>query len=357
MRKLRVLYAPDYRAGLPYQKLLAHALCEHDIEVDFLNGYRRGLPLYRGASASMPDIVHLHWPEAYFGRRGDRWDRLRVARYPLDFWLAARRVPIVVTAHNLLPHNRATEPGVLRNIRATLRRAKAVFAHSPAARAKLAKTFDVPDERIAVIPFGDHAVPLGAPMARDEARSALALPPMEKIGLIFGTVSPYKGIKEVVDAWSRAKVPHRLVVVGPIVDDDYAAMIVEAARGNPSVELRISPQWLDDAALRIWLSAVDCTIFNYRDIFTSGAAALARSYGLPIVLPKHATTVDLAEPYPGVVRFESVDADLRAALEQALAMRPDYALARQWREQTSWPHVAEATARVYRRVIEAGKAS
>lgn len=355
MRKVRVLFAPDYRAGNPYQRLLAEALAGHGVEVDCLSSYRRGLPLFRGIAAAAPDVVHLHWPEAYFARRGDRLDQLRVARYRLDLRLAASRVPIVVTAHNLLPHNRATEAGVFRNMRATLHRAEAIFVHSQASRAKLAQIFDVADERIAVIPFGDHAVTLGPPIPHETARATLALPADQKICLIFGTVSPYKGIKEVVEAWSRSRIPHRLVVAGPVLYSDYAKQLEDAAEGNAAIELHISPRWLDDEALRTWLSAADCAIFNYLDIFTSGAAALARSYGLPILLPNRATTVDLGEPHPTVLRFESVDIDLPHVVEWALAMRPDYELARGWREQTSWARVAEATAPVYSRVANALK--
>jgi hypothetical protein len=353
LRKLRVLFAPDYRAGLPYQKLLAEALSEHDIEVAFLSDYRRGLPLFRGVAASVPDIVHLHWPEAYFARRGDGWDRLRVVRYPLDLWLTARRVPIVVTAHNLLPHNRGDEAGVSRNIRLTVRNAAAVFAHAQPARDLLASTFALPERLIEIIPFGDHAVTLGAPLDCEDARRALGLRLDEKICLMFGTVSPYKGISDVVRFWSEAGVPHRLVVVGPVLSSDYADEVRISAGGASAIDLRLSPDWLDDEDLRKWLSAVDCVIFNYKSIFTSGAGALARSFGVPSLLPCRASTLDLGEPHPHVGRFESMEFGFRDALESALATPRDYDEGQSWRKQTSWEAVAAATAPVYRRIMTA----
>lgn len=349
--RLRVLFAPDYRAGNPYQNLLATALSERGIDVEFLNGYRRGLPLYRGSSAIAPDIVHLHWPEAYFAPRGDRWDRFRVMRHPLDCWLTARRHPVVVTAHNLLPHNRSGEPSVFRSVQATLHTARAVFVHSRAARTKLARTFAVPDERIVVIPFGDHSAHLGAPISREKARNALRLPQGQKICLMFGTVSPYKGIAEILRFWNAGLVRHQLCVVGPVVSQAYATLLGDLAGDNPAVDLRLRIHWLDDAELCIWLSAADCAIFNYQEIFTSGAAALARSFGLPLLVPRHATTLDLGEPHSHVVRFESVEVDFRDALEHALAARPDYAKAEEWRDQTSWRRVAEATGPIYRSAV------
>ena len=52
------------------------------------------------------------------------------------------------------------------------------------------------------------------------------------------------------------------------------------------------------------LSAADAAVFNYRTIFTSGAAALARSWGVPILIPSRLATVALDEPAPTVFRFD-----------------------------------------------------
>ena len=62
--------------------------------------------------------------------------------------------------------------------------------------------------------------------------------------------------------------------------------------------------------LREWLSAADAVLFNYRAIFTSGAACLARSYGVPMLMPRRLQTVELDEPSPLVFRFD-LDGDLR----------------------------------------------
>src|SRR5262249_13178391 len=138
--RVRVLFAPDYRAGVRYQALLADALAKHEVEVDLLSDYYRGLPLFRGTRSQLPDIVHVHWPEQYFNQRSDGLDALRVIRYPLDCWLTTRFRPIVLTAHNLLPHNRGDERGVFRNVRYTMQSSKAIFVHSNAARQRMRQT-------------------------------------------------------------------------------------------------------------------------------------------------------------------------------------------------------------------------
>jgi hypothetical protein len=91
-------------------------------------------------------------------------------------------------------------------------------------------------------------------------------------------------------------------------------------------------------------------IFNYKSIFTSGAGALARSFGVPSLLPRSATTLDLGEPHRHVIRFESIQIGFRDALERALATPCGYAEAQTWRKQTSWDAVAAVTASMYCRL-------
>jgi beta-1,4-mannosyltransferase len=348
---MRVVFAPDWRAGIQYQSLLAEALSQHGVEVSFLSEYYRGLPLFRGTRTKAPDLVHIHWPEAYFSQRGDAWDWLRVARYPLDCWLTAHYRPIVLTAHNLLPHDRGNERGVFRNAWYTGQRSQAVFVHSNEARRLIRERFALSDDRIHTIPFGDHSVTMGMPVPREEARAQLQLPVHEKVCLVFGTISPYKGSDELVRFWAENCVPYRLVVVGPIVSEAFANTLYGLAQGCTMIELRLLDKWLDDAALRVWLSASNCSIFNYREIFTSGAAALARSYGLPLLIPRRLASADLDEPHPHVFRFDALDTDFRAQLERAIATPFDYAIANEWRQKTCWESVAEGTALVYRNVL------
>ena len=145
-------------------------------------------------------------------------------------------------------------------------------------------------------------------------------------------------------------------MVGPVLAEGFARTLQELSQKNPSVELRLTEEWLDDAALRCWLSAVDCAIFNYKEIFTSGAAALARSFGVPILIPRRLSAADLDEPHSHVLRFEDLKKDFVDQLQRALMIRPDYDIARAWRAKTSWEEVAAITASVYHEILF-GKAS
>jgi glycosyltransferase involved in cell wall biosynthesis len=349
---MRVSFAPDWRDGVPYQRLLAEALAEHGVEVDFLRDYRRILPLARLVAdrrrAGRMDLLHLHWPEAYYPSLRDGRDWLRCARWPLDLALATRGLPLAVTAHNLLPHNRATEPFALRNAGAALRRAGVIFAHSAGAKSALIATHDLLPERIHVVPHGDLSVAMPPPMLRAEARDRCGLG-VGPVVLIFGAIEPYKGIEEVLEQWRATRPDVDLVIAGKPVLPEYETAIRAAAEGIPRVTLRLDR--LTDAELACWLSAVEVVLFNYRAIFTSGAASLARSWGVPILFPARFTTVDLGEPSPYVCRFADFGHDFSLALGRALTTRPDFAAAAGWRESIAWKGIAARTAEAYRRAI------
>jgi glycosyltransferase involved in cell wall biosynthesis len=348
---MNVLFAPDYCAGIPYQKYLADFLKKLDIDVQFLSNYRRGLPLSRGvADFPKTQILHLHWPEAYFA--GDWPSRLlRKMRFITDLNLACRGKKLFLTAHNLLPHNRHKEFLVPRNVRHAYRKSDGVFVHSHFAKEQVVETFGVAPKKCWIIPYGDHAFEWGPPLDRAAARQKLGLPLDKKVCLVFGTVSPYKGSDDVLEYWVREKMEDLLVIAGPVLNETYAEKLRGIAAGSNNVDLRLTKEWLKDPDLHLWLSAVDCSIFNYREIFTSGAASLARSMGVPILIPERLQAADLHEPHPLVFRFDRLETDFNQKLVAALNTDPDFEAARKWREETSWEKVAQITKQAYEQSI------
>ncbi len=344
---MKVFFAPDYREGVPYQALLARALAAQEVEVTFPYGHRRVLPLRRGLEKWKGDLLHLHWPEKFFERRGNGLDFWRKVRYPLDLALTLRCAPMVLTAHDLRPHNRAGEPLLERNFQRTYDAARAIIVHSAKAAEMVCETYGPEPEKVHVIPHGDLSAAMVPLPSREESRAALGIAPGERICLMFGTVEPYKGIEPVLDWWSAADAPATLAVVGRA----YPAYEAEIRkRAGKSEKIRLDLGWHSTEALKRWLAAADCTLYHYRVILTSGAASTARSLGIPILIPRRLDTVDLGEPHPLVFRFEALETDFRAALEGALAAKPDYAAAEAWRQAGDWNRIAAETARVYRGV-------
>ena len=330
---MKVTFAPDWSQSVPYQSQLAESLSTYGVEVDYLQHYRRGLPLWRGLRDLRFDLFHLHWPEKFW-QIGERFRTLRRLRYPLDLYLASRRHPLLLTAHNLLPHNTDRTFMQRRNSQVSYRLARRVFVHSKRAGQLVTATFGVSPEKIVEIPFGDLSPPLGRPRPKGEARRLLGLDPEQPIALIFGALRPYKGIDQVIAWWrGQPELPHLHVVGWGSADHsshDYASTLESMAQGQANITVSITP-WLPENEFNYWLSAADLVICNHIRAFSSGGACLARSLGLPLLMPSSAEAVDLAEPDPRVRRFDKVDDAFGRALEEMLAATPDYASAASWR--------------------------
>ena len=342
---MEVLFAPDWRAGNPYQELLARALRRQGITVSFIEGYKRIFPLRRLLARGHRDVFHIHWPEAYYSRKYDGFDWLRHARFPFDLASATKGCALATTAHNLNVRKKAF---LQSNIRYAHVEADVVFAHSALAKQQLIDSFELPAEKVRVIPHGDLSVALGTPHPPSMARCKLGLD-HGKLAVVFGRVEPYKGLEEIIEWWQHAQPDTKLAIIGIPVTPDYGLQILRQIGDTRNIVHRLD--WVPDELLRLWLSAADVTIFNYRRIFTSGAANLARCFGIPILLPQRLDTIVLDEPTPYVHRFTSFATDFGEQLTAALAVEPDFAAASSWREACNWDRVACLTADGYRYAI------
>jgi glycosyltransferase involved in cell wall biosynthesis len=81
---------------------------------------------------------------------------------------------------------------------------------------------------------------------------------------------PYKGFDLAIEAMRLLDKRYRLVIAGPVTDQEYLNKMQELARGLPSVT--ILPRRIDDHELVRWLAAADCVLLPYRAI--TGSAAL-----------------------------------------------------------------------------------
>jgi hypothetical protein len=210
----------------------------------------------------------------------------------------------------------------------------------------------VSEEQLHVIPHGDLSVVHGAPLSQDAARALLNLPEGSagrKIVLIFGAVEPYKGQEAVIEWWQHHQPDALLAIVGKPITPTYGESLKARITGAGSVICEFG--WLPDERLATWLSAANVALFNYREIFTSGAAPLARSWGLPVLMPTRLNTVVLDEPSRFVFRFDALDDTFVAPLNAALGTAPDYAAAAPWRAECAWDRVAALTHAAYRAAI------
>ena len=229
-------------------------------------------------------------------------------------------------------------------MRGLMQSSSALILHSQGAKEAVVRRFHITDEHCHVIPHGDQSGAYGKPLSRETARARLGLG-SEPVCLAFGMILPNKGLTELAGLWVARKPEQILAIVGNAQDPGYARQVNQIAAGAPNIDLRFGFQ--SDAQVNAWFSAADCAVINYSTIFTSGVACLARSWGVPLLLPERLNTIELAEPDPRVIRYNSLEEDFFPALTRAVSQGSDYASAEEYRRVTSWQNVAKETLKVY----------
>ena len=157
-------------------------------------------------AVSRPDIIHVQYLAML------RWP------LPLDWWFVRfwqrRGVRVLLTVHDILPHDTATKFKEL--YREVYSVADAIICHSDHVSKRLSDEFGVAPSKISVIPHGPFFYDL-PPSSTEDLNGTPQIPPGRPLFLWQGIIFPYKGIDILLErlASSRGGVPDaRLVISG-----------------------------------------------------------------------------------------------------------------------------------------------
>lgn len=223
---------------------------------------------------------------------------------------------LAATLHEPLPYRRRRYHPVAYRRYYTL--AGRVAIHSEAHRSLLDELGARP-RVVRVAPFGDHGSALGDPDPAFRPRTRLGLED-RRIVLLFGLITPHKGLHDLIDALAGTGTSVSLLVAGNPLEslDPYAAQARDAG-----VDLILAPDYLgylSGPRAAACLADADVLALPYRDGANSGVLSLAGAFGLPTVAttavapPEYLARV----PAAGVVAPADIGA-LRTAMTRALA--------------------------------------
>ena len=148
---------------------------------------------------------------------------------PLDLWALQRKVPLVSTVHDVVPHHsRVPAPVERRLLAMQYRNAGTLLVHHEAVGERLVHEFDLDPDRVVVVPL---QIPVVEESGAGAGRNADAGATQQTV-LFFGTFRRNKGITALLDAIEQLR-------------DETDARFVFAGRGFPEVE-----QLVRDAARR-----------------------------------------------------------------------------------------------------------
>ncbi|MFF5081329.1 glycosyltransferase [Actinoplanes sp. NPDC000266] len=233
-----------------------------------------------------PDVLVLQW-----------WTGTVLHSY-LVLCFAARllNIKIVVEFHEVQDTGEAAHKWASlycrKLIKPLLRSMDGAVVHSRFDRVALRQTYDlrgVPDEIVLHGPFDHHVVP--APRAVVPERRRL---------LFFGTIRPYKGLEDLIEAFALLPDDYELTVVGETWEGWTlpATLIAESPAAS---RITFVNRYVTDAEVDGFFAAADMVVLPYRRSSASGPLHIAMSHGLPVVVTAVGGLVEAAEEYSGAV--------------------------------------------------------
>ena len=312
------------------------------------------------AAAARPRIFHILWNNKF-----EYFDRTLLMLY----YRMLGKSP-VFTAHNINTAKRDSKDSWLNRLtlRTQYRLAKHIFVHTEKMKQELSEEFQVPTNRISVIPFGiNNAVP-NTSLTPGEAKARLGLAPSSKTILFFGRITPYKGLEYLIAAFRKLAArdhDYRLVIAGrPDRCEEYWSAIRNDLRDDVAAgRVLLRATFIPDEETESYFKGTDVLVLPYREIYQSGVLFLGHSFGLPVIAADVGSLKDdIVDGKTGFV-FKSEDVEsLAETLERYFgsdlyadldARRPE--IQEFANKRHSWDVVANITLGVYADLLKIGR--
>lgn len=197
---------------------------------------------------------------------------------------------VIWTVHNVLPHELHHLGPELVICGELAARADAITVMNPDTAEFVGDWYTLPDDRTVQIPHPSYVGYFDDHVSRSDARARFGLGDTDVALLFLGQLRPYKGLRELTDAFRSIKARNprfRLLVAGepgPGFTND-ARRQLEADEPGRIVHIGRVP----DNEMQWWCRAADLMVLPYRNALNVSLVTVASTFGLPVALKDHGT--------------------------------------------------------------------
>jgi glycosyltransferase involved in cell wall biosynthesis len=323
------------------KRLLAHHSKKSDLAKGIIYTVSMCFALFH-ILAKRPHIVHWHELKIY------------ILEYGLIKWLKRSGIRTVCSVHDVVHQDR---PRVTAYLRKLYLEFDALIAHTEDSKKLLRERFDVPNDRIHVIPVGEYSEIANSKwLTKIDARKQLGLNSRSKVLLFFGYIRKYKGLDLLIKAMPevlRNDPDAFLIIAGESKEDfrGYERLIFDL---NISHAILSQIQYIPLEHIPRYFYASDAVVMPYRSIYQSGIVHLAFAFRRPVIATQVGGLPEVVQDGKNgyLVRKDDVKA-LAQKIVQALSDVPvlekmgEYAFCES-KKRLSWSDIAEKAACVYR---------
>jgi hypothetical protein len=249
------------------------------------------------------DVIHLHFPEYLtFGlqdayQQGLTDELIQQTAERLEYW--AKRAKLVVTRHNLLPHDALEDPMWEKMYALFYRYADGVAHFAQASidefrkRYAGSKWFRGREPQHAIVPHHNYTS-LPNVIDRDEARRRLGISTKARVMLVFGAIRNEAEKQLILETFQNIKLPHKLLLVsrwGERLRKISWIRLKYWVRDLTRLYYRLHPDYhfnygfVEEEDAQLYLNAADVLFIPRLWVLNSGNVTLGMTFGKVVVGP------------------------------------------------------------------------
>lgn len=347
----------------PYNKIIKDGIEMEGLDVVLIEGKKAaaskgeeqpGLGERLKQLATQAGVMHFHWIGSMTVGKGSGETVFKTFFFVvLLLAFRLRGIKLVITLHNLLPHDKDHERVLKLSRRIVLKFFDAIVLHSSSALKQADEMFSI-GEKSVVIPHPNYIGYYPDSVTRKEAREHFGLDLKQNVILFFGMLRPYKQINTLLS-----------MLMNPTYEKNFVLIVGGMNKmGNdlfkdvPDQNIIVHDRFIPDEEVQFYFRCADCLVLptSSPSALTSGAAALSVTFQTPIIARNYTPFQEFFENGLGVPSDFGSTADLNAAVQKVLSWnRLEFEdRCRKYNHETSMERVGEMNTRLYRRI--AGKA-
>jgi len=287
---LRVLGWPAYKFKTinAYNWLLYKAVQDQNVDVTEFSVKQ----LLTGSY----DILHIHWPEQYLGRKNTFEAIFKTLAVFLLLWIAKLRgTKIIWTAHNFAPHNEYHPllvhyfwmffPGFLDGVICLSEYSQNMFP-------RIYPNLKGIKSSSHLFGMGNYKDVFVNAVSHEQARQELGIPENAFVFLFLGHIIPYKNVPALArnfqDLMGDDKI---LLIAGRPSSESLASELNELASQDHRIRLHLD--YVPDEKIQLFLNSSDLVVFPFQNMLNSSSVMMALTFNKPVLVPHFGSLIDL----------------------------------------------------------------
>ncbi len=286
-KPVKICILPKEGIENPFQILMMEGLCKSGFDVSYGSSKRLFSILFTWFSKK-PDWIHLDWLYTFYSiNLPSPFKWLALYGFYFQFFFISRftKCKIGYTLHNLERHE-------FYDAKIDHKAQALVFKYADFVRVFNQRTIDkvlekwngIDLNKFYIQPEGSYVNYYPNEIDPLTARNYFGYKPDDFVILCLGSIRPYKGIMELVDAFVECRENNwKLIIAGYPFDKRYTNDVVEKCKDDQDIKIVLGHQ--PEEKLQYFFNACNIVACPFKQIENSGSVIMAMGFKKPIIAP------------------------------------------------------------------------